>query len=508
VRKGEKGRISFYITDGFSRRSPPKGGGNTLWSVFAHYLKIMLKIYNTPTRQIEEFKPIKDKKVGMYYCGPTVYWTQHIGNLRGMFCADLVARVLKYLGYKVKFVRNYTDVGHLTSDEDQGEDKMEKAWRREKLLPHEIAKKYIKIYEHDTKELNLGEPDYKPMATKHVKEMIKMVEALIDKGFAYTTDLAVYFDVTKAKNYNQLSGQNLEEQIKGAGTGEADDPQKKHGADFALWFFKAGRHKTALQTWPSPFKSVLVKNGEGFPGWHIECSAMSKKYLGETLDIHMGGIEHIPIHHTNEIAQSESANGVKFVNYWLHNEHLMVNGGKMAKSEGTGFSLEEVKAKGFKPMALRYFFLQAHYRSKQNFTWEALTAAQNGLERIYAQVLELGKKRCKVNQGFKNKLSAAISDDFNSPQALAILQEVLKSNLSKADKLATVLDFDKVLGLNLAKVKKEKQKIPKEIQILVNEREAARKNKNWAKSDKLRNEINKLGYLVEDTAKGQVVKKK
>jgi len=325
--------------------------------------------------------------------------------------------------------------------------------------------------------------------------------------------------VTKAQNYNQLSGQNLDEQIKGAGTGEAEDPQKKHAPDFALWFFKAARHKNALQSWPSPFQSPLVAKGEGFPGWHIECSAMSKKNLGDTFDIHMGGIEHIPVHHTNEIAQSESANGVKFVNYWLHNEHLTVNGGKMAKSEGTGFSLQEVEEKGFKPLALRYFFLQAHYGSKQNFTWEALQAAQNGLERIYSQVIELGKKkgppshkasegRGKVNAEFKDKFVKTISDDFNSPQALAVLQEVLKSNLSDADKLATILDFDMILGLNLGKIKKVKIEIPKEVQDLVKEREEARKNKDWLKSDELRSKIGSLGYWVEDTDEGTVVKMK
>jgi cysteinyl-tRNA synthetase len=466
-----------------------------------------MKLYNTLSRTIEEFKPIKDKKVGMYYCGPTVYWTQHIGNLRGMFCADLVVRVLKYLGYKVKFVRNYTDVGHLTSDSDTGEDKMEKGVKREGISPKEIADKYIKIYEADTAKLNLGEPDVKPRATEYVQEMIKMVQVLLDKGFAYSTDLAIYFDVTKAQNYTQLSRQNLEEQIKGAGTGDVEDPQKKHAPDFALWFFKAGSHKNAIQTWTSPFKSPLVEKGEGFPGWHIECSAMSKKNLGDTIDIHMGGIEHIPVHHTNEIAQSESANGVKFVNYWLHNEHLNVNNGKMSKSQGTAYSMQEVEDKGFNPLALRYFFLQAHYRSKQNFTWEALQASQNGLDRIYAQVLELGTKKGKVNQQFKDKFVETISDDFNTPQSLAVLQELLKSDLSDLDKLATILDFDQVLGLGLDKVKKEKVEIPEEVHKLVKEREAARKNKDWKKSDELRDKISELGFIVEDTSEGQVIKK-
>jgi len=465
----------------------------------------MLKLYNTLTKKIEEFKPLKKGEVKIYHCGPTVYWTQHIGNLRGMFCADIVVRVFRYLGYKTKLVRNYTDVGHLVSDEDSGEDKMEKAAKREKLAPQKIARKYIKIFEEDTAKLNLIQPDVKPLATKHIKEMIAMVKTLLDKGYAYTTDLAVYFDVSKAKNYTQLSGKKLEEQKKGAGKGEVEDPQKRNPADFALWFFKAGKHKNALQTWLSPFKSPLVKNGEGFPGWHIECSAMSGKYLGKTFDIHMGGIEHIPVHHTNEIAQSESANGVKLANYWLHNEHLLVNGRKMAKSEGTGYSLAEIEEKGFAPLALRYFFLQAHYRSKQNFTWQALEAAKNGLARLRHQIQGLGSKKGRVDEKFKEEFVKRISDDFNTPQALALLPKIFKSNLSPKDKLATVLDFDKVFGLDLNKVKKIK--IPAEIKKLVKEREAARSLKDFSKSDDIREQINKMGWEIEDTPDGPVIKK-
>ncbi|MCK5084921.1 MAG: cysteine--tRNA ligase, partial [Candidatus Pacebacteria bacterium] len=342
-----------------------------------------MKLYNTLTRKIEKFKPIEKNVVKLYHCGPTVYWTQHIGNLRGMFCADLAVRTLSYLGYKVKHVRNYTDVGHLTSDEDAGEDKMEKGARREGLDPAEIAEKYIRIFEQDTQELNILEPTIKPRATKHIQEMIDMTQTLINKGYAYRTDLAVYFDVSKAKNYTKLSRQILEKNIQGAGKSEISDPQKKHPSDFALWFFRAGAHKNALQYWPSPFSSSLVENGQGFPGWHIECSAMSKKYLGNTLDIHMGGIEHIPVHHTNEIAQSESANGVKFANYWLHNEHLLVDNKKMAKSEGTSHSLLEIKEKEFNPLSLRYLFLTAHYRSKLNFTWKSLKASENALNKLY-----------------------------------------------------------------------------------------------------------------------------
>jgi cysteinyl-tRNA synthetase len=364
--------------------------------------KMAIKLYNTLTRRKETFKPIKKNTVSFYHCGPTVYWTQHIGNMRGMFCSDIVVRTLNYSDYQVKHVRNYTDVGHLTSDQDEGEDKIEKSARQEKLSPQEIAEKYIKIFEKDTRALNLLEPTFKPRATQCIQEMIAMAQVLLDQGYAYSTDLALYFDVSKAKNYTQLSGQKLEEKLKGAGQAEVSDSQKKNPADFALWFFKAGRHKNALQYWSSPFKSPLVKNGQGFPGWHIECSVMANKYLGQTIDIHLGGIEHIPIHHTNEIAQSESANGVKFVNYWLHNEHLLVNNKKMSKSAGTAYSLDGIKEKGFNPLAFRYLLLQAHYRSKQNFTWPVMKSAQKGFNNLINQIKELGNKIGKINKEYQN----------------------------------------------------------------------------------------------------------
>ncbi len=461
-----------------------------------------LKLYNTLSRRKEIFKPIKKNQVSFYHCGPTVYWTQHIGNLRGMFCADIVVRTLKYLGYQVKHVRNYTDVGHLTGDQDEGEDKIEKTARREKLTPQEIADKYIEIFETDTRDLNLLEPTFKPRATQCIDDIIKMVRILLDKGYAYTTDLAVYFDVSKFKNYTQLSGQKLEEKLKGAGKAEVSDPQKKHSADFTLWFFKAGRHKNALQYWDSPFSSPLVKNGQGFPGWHIECSVMANKYLGRTIDIHLGGLEHIPVHHTNEIAQSEAANGVKFVNYWLHNEHLLANNQKMAKSEGTGYGLAQIKEKGFNPLALRYLFLQAHYRSKQSFTWSLMESAQKGFNRLLEQVKELGSRSGKINQEYKDKFTKKISDDFNIPQAFSLVQELLKSKLSKQDKLATILDFDKVLGLNLDKIRKEKTIIPPEIKKLGSQREQARRNEEWDKADQIRKQIEAKGFKVEDTPGG------
>lgn len=462
-----------------------------------------MKLYNTLTRKIENFKSIKEKEIKLYHCGPTVYWTQHIGNLRGMFCADLAVRTFKYLGYEVKHIRNYTDVGHLTSDEDNGEDKMEKGARREGLNPEKIANKYINLFEQDTKELNLLEPTVKPKATKHIPEMIKMTQDLIKKDYAYTTDLAIYFDTSKAKDYTKLSKQILEKNIQGAGRGETRDSQKKHFSDFALWFFKAGKHKNAMQFWSSPFKSPLVKNGEGFPGWHIECSAMSKKYLGNTLDVHMGGIEHIPVHHTNEIAQSESANETKFTNYWLHNEHLLVDNNKMSKSEGTTYNLQDLKEKGFNPLSLRYLFLTANYRSKLNFTWKSLESSQNALNKLYNFIktpensILLSDKKLVLN--YQKQFKEALENNFDTPKCLAITWEMLKSKeINNNDKKITLIKFDKILGLDLDKVKKEKIEISTEIQKLIKQREEARKNKDWGKADKLRKKIEKNGLIIKD----------
>lgn len=477
----------------------------------------MLKIYNTLTKTAEEFKPIHDGEVLFYHCGPTVYWTQHIGNMRAMTMADLVRRTLMYLDYDVRFVRNYTDVGHLTSDGDTGEDKMEKGAKREGLTPDQIADKYIDIFEADITALNILQPDEKPRATKYVQQMISMVQALLDKGFAYTTPAAVYFDVSKAKDYTRLSGQKLEENLGGAGHGGVDDSDnKRNPADFALWFFKTGVHASALQTWPSPFDSPAVENGEGFPGWHIECSAMSKAELGDTIDIHMGGVEHIPVHHTNEIAQSESANGAEFAHYWLHNEHLNVDNAKMAKSEGTSYSLADITAKGYDPLVLRYFFLQAHYRSKQNFTWEALDAGQTALGRLRAKVAELFQNLPgeevdlpEANAEFTEKFVAAISDDFNIPQALAVTWEAINSDLSVAEKLSTVLDFDEVLGLRLESGAEDPREaeVPAKAQELLDQRAKAREEKNWQLSDELRDRLlEEFELVVEDGAEGQKVR--
>lgn len=471
-----------------------------------------MKLYNSLTKQKEEFTPIEDKEVKFYHCGPTVYWTQHIGNLRAMTMGDLVRRTLEYNGYTVNYVRNYTDVGHLTSDSDEGEDKMEKGAKREGLSPEEIADKYIQIFENDIKDLNLQEPTHKSKATACIDQIIEMIKLLLEKEAAYITPKAIYFDITKAKDYPAFSSRKLEDQQTGAGTGDVSDPNKKNPADFALWFFKTGVHKNALQYWESPFKSSEVENGQGFPGWHIECSVIAHEYLGQPLDIHMGGVEHLPIHHPNEIVQSEIAYGTKFVNYWLHNEHLNVNGAKMSKSEGTGFSLKEVKEKGFDPLDLRYFYLTAHYRSKQNFTWEALEAARTARLRMLSQ-LQATKHEGEINKDWKNKFISAVNDDINIPKALAVTWDVLKSDIPNEDKLATVLDFDKVLGLKIQEnlISQENSitdEHQKEIEKLIQERELARKNKDYEKSDQIRKKLmQNYNIVIEDTPEGVVWKK-
>lgn len=464
-----------------------------------------IKIYNTLGRELQDFKPIEPGKVRLYHCGPTVYWTQHLGNMRAMVLADLIRRVFEYGGYKVTMARNYTDVGHLTSDNDEGEDKMEKAAKREKLNPLQIAQKYQKLFDKDLEDLNCIVPEYRPKATETIKEMAQMVQLLLDKDYAYATDLAVYFDVSKAKDYAKLSGRKMEKDEASAGKGTVNDPDKKHPRDFALWFFKTGSHKNALQTWPIEFKNIKQPVEEGFPGWHIECSVMSQKFLGDTLDVHMGGVEHISVHHTNEIAQSEAATGKKFANYWLHNEHLTVDGGKMSKSEGTAYNIGDVKDKGYDPLSVRYFFCQAHYRSKQNFTWQALNSADTALKGLREKI-KVWPDGGKIDEKIKKQFIDKITDDFNIPNGLAIVWELAKSDINDADKKATLLDFDKILGLKLAQTKKEE--IPEQIKEMAELRKKARQDKKWLEADKGRDKIFEAGFIIKDTSDGYELKKK
>lgn len=467
---------------------------------------------NTLTKEKELFTPIKPGVVGMYHCGPTVYYYQQIGNMRAMVIADLIRRVFLYNGYDVNFVRNYTDVGHLTGDNigdaDAGEDRMEKAAKRENLSPDAIADKYIEAFNSDIASLNTLPPIHATRATDYIDDMITMVQDLLKKGFAYTVSHGVYFDVRKFPDYTKLSGQKLEDLETGEGHGTVTDSEKKDPHDFALWVFKTGTHANALQTWSSPFHSPLVENGQGFPGWHIECSAMSKHHLGSHFDIHMGGIEHVPIHHTNEIAQSECANGEHYVNYWLHNEHLLVDGKKMGKSEGNAYIMSDVLEKGYSPLALRYFFLQSNYRSKQNFTWAGLEASQTALKKLQSYISRI-ESIGTVSESYQVLFTEMINDDFNTAGALAVVWELIKNpDISDEDKKATILDFDRVLGLKLADVIADiVTEIPEHIEKLLRERELAREKKDWHTSDLIRNEIATLGFEVKDSDEGQKVRK-
>jgi cysteinyl-tRNA synthetase len=461
----------------------------------------MLYLYNTLGRKKQEFKPIKPGQVGMYTCGPTVYDYAHLGNLRTYIFEDILKRVLLYNGYQVKHVMNITDVGHLTGDRDMGEDKIEKGAKREGKTAAQIAEFYTKAFLDDIKRLNILEPDIWCKATDHIPEQIKLIKKLEEKGYTYRTSDGIYFDTSKFPNYTKLSGQNLEALQEGARVEK--NKEKKNPTDFALWKFSPTGVKRQ-QEWDSPW-------GVGFPGWHIECSAMSIKYLGEQFDIHCGGVDHIDVHHTNEIAQSEAATGREpWVRYWLHGAFLNIAGGKkMAKSEGNFLTLKNALLdNNISPLAFRFAALSVHYRKPMEYSLEGMKNAQKSLNHLYNQVRALGNKIGKVSQEYKEKFKKAINDDLNMPQALAVVQEMLKSDLSKEDKLATVLDFDKVLGLRLDSVVIQKDKdLPAKVKELMGKRQEARLAKNWQESDRLRVEIEKLGYRVEDTSEGSRVYK-
>ncbi|MDD5173049.1 MAG: cysteine--tRNA ligase [Patescibacteria group bacterium] len=462
---------------------------------------MFMVLYNTLDRKKEIFKPIKNR-VGLYSCGPTVYNYAHIGNLRAYVFADILKKTLKYNGYKVKHVMNITDVGHLTSDADFGEDKMIKALRREgkkfnKKSIKKISKFYTRAFKQDIKKLNIQFPNLWTKATAYIKEMIKMIRLIEKNGYAYETSDGLYFNTAKLPDYGKLAQLN----IKGLQPGARVEinPEKKNLTDFALWFKAVGKGKSHLMQWASPW-------GKGWPGWHIECSAMSSKCLGQPFDIHTGGIDHIPVHHTNEIAQAEAARKKPLAHYWLHNEFLILDKEKMAKS-GEGFiTLSTLANKGFNPLAYRYFCLTAHYRSPLNFNWENLLASQNALNNLYQNVAGYPRPT-KINKETKQKFTSAINDDLDTPQALSVVWETIKSDLSNGEKMATLIDFDKILGLDLIKTKKDLSKIPLKIKEIVKKRELFRKEKNWAAADQLRQEINNLGFQIEDTAQGTFIKK-
>ena len=462
----------------------------------------MLKLYNTLTKQKEEFKPLEGNEVRIYTCGPTVYSYAHIGNFRAYVFMDTLRRVLKYNGYTLKHVMNITDVGHLESDADEGEDKMEKAARKENKNPLEIAAYYTDIFFRDMGRLNIDKPEIIAKATEHIPEMLAFVKKLIENGYAYETSKGIYFDISKLDKYPVLSNRKLDDQIAGARVDV--DTEKRNPYDFALWIKAPENH---IMKWESPW-------GLSYPGWHIECSAMGRKYLGDEFDIHTGGVDHIPTHHENEIAQSKGCTGKVPAKRWMHVEFLQVDGGKMSKSLGNTYTLDQLQEKGIEPLAYKLFCYTAHYRTKLNFTFEGALSAQKSLNRLregYLKQLEGTQKVEKEElEQYKNRFIDAVNDDLNMPLAMGIVWEVIRNEKKSKDFADLLLEFDKILGLDIENSKKylEEQKtieLPEEITALLEERKTARENKNWAESDRIRDLLAQKGYIVKDTKDGQVI---
>lgn len=460
----------------------------------------MIQFYNTLTRKKEKFVPIKKGQVGIYSCGPTVYWNQHIGHMYAYTQWDVLVRFLRYCGFKVRWVMNITDVGHLTSDADTGEDKMEKGARREGLTVWQIADKYIAQFLESLDLLNISPPDVLCRATKHIPQQIELIKLIEKRGFTYKTKIGLVFDTSKFPDYPKFARLNLKKQLPGARL--EVDPEKKSPWDFYLWIYGHPEH---IMQWDSPW-------GRGFPGWHIECTAMSTHYLGNKFDIHTGGKDHIPIHHTNEIAQGYGAFGRQTANFWLHNGFLKLKGEKMSKSLGNVYTIQDLVTKGYNPLAFRYLVLTSHYRAGLVFDWKALAGAAEAYGRL-SQLLRdwkkegnVDKKESKLGAKFQKSFVAALSDDLNVPKALAILWQMAKSELFPSEKLRLVLNWDKVFGLRLSEQLKAKIEIPPAIKKLVEERERLRQQGEWGKADKLRQKLKKLGWKIEDTSKGPKLK--
>lgn len=456
-----------------------------------------LKIYNTLTRKKEEFQPIDKEEVKIYSCGPTVYDYAHIGNLRAYLFMDNLRRVLKYNGYHLKHAMNITDVGHLVSDADEGEDKMLKAAKRENKDPFEIAKFYTNVFLEDMKKLNIDMPEIICKATEHIGIMEKYVKKIIENGFAYYTENTIYFDTSKLDQYGVLSNRNIEEQKAGARI--QFDNDKKNLADFALWIKAPENH---LMKWNTFW-------GECYPGWHLECSAMSEYYLGNVFDIHTGGMDHIPVHHENEIAQAKGYCGKIPAHYWMHVDFLQVNGGKMSKSLHNLYTLQDLEEKGYMPEVYRLFNFSSHYKKPINFTFDAMDAAKIALYRLkegYKRHLEGTEKIEKtIQENFENKFLDAINDDLNMPQAMSVVWDVVKYEKKSPELAKLLLKFDQVLGLQIDK--EQKIELPTEIQEIVEERKKARENKDWKKSDELRDKLSSLGYTVKDNKEGMSVER-
>ena len=457
-----------------------------------------MELYNTLTRKIEEFKPWHDNEVTMYTCGPTVYHYAHIGNLRTYIMEDILEKTLNYVGFKVKRCMNITDVGHLSSDADTGDDKMVKSAKSEHKSVLEIAKFYTDAFFKDFEDLNIKKPEIVSPATSNIDEYIKIIEKLLKDGYAYAAGGNIYFDTSKLKNYYVLTNQGEEDLIGGVRDTVEVDENKKNKADFVLWFTKSKFDDQELK-WDSPF-------GMGYPGWHIECSGISIKYLGEYLDIHCGGVDNIFPHHTNEIAQSESFLGHKWCNYWIHGEHLNDQSGKMSKSKGDVLTVSTLKEKGYNPLSYRFMCLQSHYRKQLTFSYDSLDGAENAYKKLKSKVLSLnseGEIDNNIYDEFNNKFKAALASDLNTANALSTLYDVLKSDSNDATKFKLISDFDQVLGLDLTK--KEEKNVDEEfIKQKIEERNEAKANKDYAKADAIRDELKNMGIIIKDTREGTI----
>jgi len=456
-----------------------------------------MQIYNTLTRKVEEFVPHQEGVVKMYTCGPTVYSYAHIGNLRTYIFEDILEKGLEYLGYKVERVMNITDVGHMTSDADSGEDKMLKGAKREGKTVYEIAEFYTKAFLDDIDELNIKRPEVISNASSHIDTYISMIEKMLDDGYAYISEGNVYFDVSKAKDYYQLSGKNPEELMVGVRETVEEDKAKRNPADFGLWF-TLSKFSNQVMKWDSPW-------GVGYPGWHIECSGISSKYLGEYLDIHCGGIDNIFPHHTNEIAQSEAYFGHKWCNYWVHGEHLNDQTGKMSKSKGEFLTLELLKSKGYSPLVYRYFCLGSHYRKTLTFSYDSLDSAKNAYQKLKNRVSSLtdgGERQEKEISSYEEKFGEAISNDLNTSQMLTILYDVLKDKtLSDITKKELVEKFDSVLSLSLFEAE-QNDTLDEYAISMIEKRRLAKENKNYEEADRIRDELLEKGIRLIDSRDG------
>lgn len=456
-----------------------------------------VKLYDTYTRSIREFQPLHGNEVGLYTCGPTVYDYAHIGNLRTYIFEDLLRRVLEFNGYQVRHVMNITDVGHLVSDADSGEDKMEKGARRTGKSAWEIAEFYTEAFRADLVRLNIQEPTIWCRATDHIAEQIEVIQCIEAKGFTYATSDGIYFDTARLPDYGIMARLDIEGLQAGA---RIEMGEKRSPTDFALWKFSPQAQQRQME-WDSPW-------GVGFPGWHIECSAMSAKYLGTYFDIHCGGEDHIPVHHTNEIAQTQACYNTRLANFWMHGYFLQLDNAKMAKSSGEFLRVQLLIDKGYDPLAYRFFCLSASYRAKLNFNWEGLDGSVTALERLRSAVYELGAPG-SVDETMIDRFCAQINDDLNMPRAVALTWDVLKSDLPAPVKKATILAFDRVLGLRLAEWQPKKdEEISAEFMALLDARRQARAEKRWKDADAIREQISAAGYEVIDTPQGAKLKKK